>query len=148
MVAEDRRMLSRVFNKLSGILLVGCTVGIGASSVYGQSTAPAAPPEAPISRIDIFTGYSYIAPKDSVSTSLNNGTIFTSNMDAIDAGALISGAYYFNKYVGGQVEAGFHPQSKNDGGFTVQGGIIFRFPVAGMVPFVHGLAGIADWEGP
>ncbi len=141
-------MLSRVFSKLSGILLVGCTIGIGASSVYGQSTAPAAPPEAPISRIDIFTGYSYIAPKGNVQTQLNNGTTFTGNFDAVDAGALISGAYYFNKYVGGQVEAGFHPQSKNDGGYTVQGGIIFRFPVSGMVPFVHGLAGITHWEGP
>jgi outer membrane protein OmpA-like peptidoglycan-associated protein len=142
-------MLSRVFSKLSGILLVGCSIGIGASSVYGQ-TAPAAPAEAPISRIDIFTGYSYIAPKGSVNTLLLNGTTFTSNFDAIDKGAIVSGAYYFNKYVGGQVEIGFHPQTGNlnDGGYTYQGGIIFRFPVQGMTPFVHGLAGIADWQGP
>jgi hypothetical protein len=141
-------MLSRVFSKLNGVLLVGCAVGIGASGVYAQSTTPAAPAEAPISRIDIFTGYSYIAPKDNVSTTLPNGTIFTSNMDAIDKGAIVSGAYYFNKYVGGQVEIGFHPQDKNDGGYTFQGGIIFRYPVSGMTPFVHGLAGAAKWQGP
>ena len=144
-------MLSRAFSKLSGILLLGGAVGIGASALYAQSSAPAAPPEAPISRVDVFTGYSYIAPKDTVSTltgGVGGGTIFTSNMDAVNAGAIISGAYYFDKYVGAQVEAGVHPQSKNDGGYTVQGGIIFRFPVSGMVPFVHGLAGIAGWEGP
>jgi outer membrane protein OmpA-like peptidoglycan-associated protein len=142
-------MISRFSNKLSGILLAVCAVGIGAPSLYGQSTAPAAAPaEAPISRVDIFTGYSYIAPKGNVTTGLNNGTTFTSNFDAIDAGALVSGAYYFNKYVGGQIELGFHPQSKNDGGYTTQAGIIFRFPVQGMVPFVHGLVGATHWEGP
>ena len=141
-------MFSRAFSRLSGVLLLGGAVGIGASSLYGQNAAPAAPPEAPISRIDVFTGYSYIAPKDTVSTNLSNGTVFTSNMDAVDLGAIVSGAYYFNKYVGGQVEAGLHPQDKNDGGYTVQGGIIFRFPVGGMTPFVHGLAGGATWEGP
>ncbi len=142
-------MLSRAFSKLSSILLLGCAGGIGASSLYGQNAAPAsAPPEAPISRIDVFTGYSYIAPKDNVSTTQPNGTTFTSNMDAVDYGAILSGAYYFNKYVGGQVEAGFHPQDKNDGGYTFQGGIIFRFPVAGMTPFIHGLAGGVKWQGP
>jgi len=141
-------MFSRAFSKWSGVLLVGCAVGIGASGVYAQSTTPAAPAEAPISRIDIFTGYSYIAPKDNVNTTQTDGTTFTSNMDAVDKGAILSGAYYFNKYVGGQVEIGFHPQDKNDGGYTYQGGIIFRFPLQGMTPFVHGLAGATKWEGP
>jgi outer membrane protein OmpA-like peptidoglycan-associated protein len=141
-------MFSRVFSRLSGLLLLGGAVGIGASSLYGQNAAPAAPPEAPISRIDIFTGYSYIAPKDTVTTTQPNGTTFSSNMDAVNLGAILSGAYYFNKYVGGQVEAGFHPQDKNDGGYTFQAGIIFRFPVSGMTPFVHGLAGAAKWQGP
>jgi hypothetical protein len=141
-------MFSRAFSKLSGMLLLGGAVGIGASSLYGQNAAPAAPPEAPISRVDVFTGYSYIAPKATVQTTEPNGSTFTSNMDAVNAGAIISGAYYFNKYVGGQVEVGAHPQSKNDGGYTLQAGIIFRFPVSGMTPFVHGLGGATHWEGP
>jgi outer membrane protein OmpA-like peptidoglycan-associated protein len=142
-------MLFRVFSKWSGKLLVGCMIGVGASSMYGQTTAPA-PAEPPISRIDVFMGYSYIAPKGHVTTALPDGTTFTSNLSAIDKGAIVSGAYYFNKYVGGQVEIGFHPQTGgyNDGGYTAQGGIIFRFPVQGMVPFVHGLAGAATWQGP
>jgi outer membrane protein OmpA-like peptidoglycan-associated protein len=143
-------MLHRFFSKLSGILLVGCTVGIGATSMYAQSTSSssAAPTEPPISRIDVFMGYSYIAPKGNVQTAQPNGTTFTGSFDAVDYGAILSGAYYFNKYVGGQVEFGFHPQDKNDGGYTGQAGIIFRFPVQGMVPFVHGLAGATHWQGP
>ena len=39
-------------------------------------------------------------------------------------------------------------QDNNSGAYTYQGGIIFRFPVAGMVPFVHGLAGAAQVRGP
>src|SRR5271156_2937054 len=150
MVAEDRRMLHRFFSKLSGILLVGCTVGIGATGMYAQSTSSssAAPSEPPISRIDVFMGYSYIAPKGNVQTALPDGTTFTGSFDSVNAGALLSGAYYFNKYVGGQIELGFHPQSENDGGYTTQAGIIFRFPVQGMVPFVHGLVGAVDWQGP
>lgn len=143
-------MLHRFFSKLSGILLVGCAVSIGATGMYAQSTSSssAAPSEPPISRIDLFMGYSYIAPKGHVQTAQPNGTTFTGNFDSVNTGAILSGAYYFNKYVGAQVEAGFHPQSENDGGYTWQGGIIFRFPVAGMTPFVHGLAGAAKWQGP
>ncbi len=143
-------MHSRLLSSLSRILLVGCAVGLGASSMYGQnsSSTPAAPPEQPISRIDIFAGYSYLSPKDTVNTTLDDGTTFSARYDSIDYGAILSGAYYFNKYVGGQVEFGFHPQDKNSGAYTYQGGIIFRYPTQGMVPFVHGLAGAVSLEGP
>jgi len=143
-------MISRFRSRLSGILLVGCALAFGASSMYGQSPspAPAAPAEAPISRIDWFMGYSYLSPHDNVNTLISDGTTFTASPNAVDVGAITSGAYYFNKHVGGQVEFGFHPQSNNFGAYTYQGGIIFRFPVAGMVPFVHGLAGAARTEGP
>ncbi|WP_446742101.1 hypothetical protein [Silvibacterium acidisoli] len=125
-------------------------MGLGASSMYGQtsSSTPAAPTGPNPSRIDIFAGYSYLAPKGTVDTALPDGTTYTGTFDSIDYGAIASGAYYFNKYVGGQVEFGFHPQDKNDGATTYQGGIIFRYPVQGMTPFVHGLAGAVDLEGP
>jgi len=143
-------MHSRFLSSLSRILFVGCAVGLGASSMYGQSSSstPAAPQEQPISRIDVFAGYSYLAPKATVNTTLDNGSTFSATYDAIDYGAILSGAYYFNKYVGGQVEIGFHPQDKNSGAYTYQGGIIFRYPTQGMVPFVHGLAGAVSLEGP
>jgi hypothetical protein len=143
-------MHSRLLTSLSRTLLVGCAVGIGASSMYGQtsSSTPAAPPEAPVSRIDVFLGYSYLAPKGSVTTPLPDGTTFTDSYSSIDYGAIGSVAYYFNKYVGGQVEFGAHPDGRNDQAYTAQGGIIFRYPVQGMVPFVHGLAGGVNIGGP
>jgi hypothetical protein len=140
-------MHSRFLNSLSRILLVGCAVGIGASSMHGQTT-PSAPAEAPVSRIDIFLGYSYLSPKGSVSTPQADGTTFSSEYSSIDYGAIASGAYYFNKYVGGQIEYANHPDGNNDGAQTAQGGIIFRYPTQGMVPFVHALAGGVRLGGP
>jgi outer membrane protein OmpA-like peptidoglycan-associated protein len=143
-------MHSRFLTSLSRILLVGCAVGIGASSMYGQSSSstPAAPAEQPVSRIDIFAGYSYLAPKGTVTTPLVDGTTFSDTYSSIDLGAIASGAYYFNKYVGGQVEYADHPDGRNDSAQTIQGGIIFRYPTQGMVPFVHGLAGAVLLGGP
>jgi outer membrane protein OmpA-like peptidoglycan-associated protein len=118
--------------------------------MYAQSSSstPAAPAEAPVSRIDVFLGYSYLAPKGSVSTPQDNGTLFSDNYSSINYGAIASGAYYFNKYVGGQVELGVHPDGNNDGATTAQAGIIFRFPTQGMTPFVHGLVGGVRLGGP
>ncbi len=143
-------MHSRLLVSLSRILLVGCAVGVGASGMYAQSSSstPAAPAEAPVSRIDVFLGYSYLAPKGSVSTPQDNGTLFSDNYSSINYGAIASGAYYFNKYVGGQVELGVHPDGNNDGATTAQAGIIFRFPTQGMTPFVHGLVGGVRLGGP
>ena len=88
-------MHSRFLSSLSRILFVGCAVGLGASSMYGQSSSstPAAPQEQPISRIDVFAGYSYLAPKATVNTTLDNGSTFSATYDAIDYGAILSGAY-------------------------------------------------------
>jgi hypothetical protein len=85
----------------------------------------------------------------------------TASYDAVNLGGLFSGAYYFNKYVGVQAEYGLHEwgeQSKNgsnigthgnDDGFqTIGGGIIFRFPVGNITPFVHGLVDAARVGGP
>ena len=144
-------MTSHWFKSLNRILLAGCVLGVGASGMYGQSSSslPAAPGEPPLSRVDIFAGYSYAAPKATVNTPLGNGAYFPDTPSDLDAGALFSGAYFFNKYVGGQVEVGLHSGGPvNDKFGTGQAGIIFRFPVEGMVPFVHGLAGAARFEGP
>ena len=68
-------------------------------------------------------------------------------------GVLGSGAYYFNKYVGAQVETGAHDlwvnsSSSNGSAFTLAGGLIARFPTADITPFVHGLVGGARVDGP
>ena len=145
-------MNSRLFNLISRTLLAGCVLGIGTPVMFGQSSSslPSAPSTPPLSRVDVFLGYSYAAPKGTVNTPLPGGTVFAQRPSDVDAGAIASGAYYFNRWVGGQVEYGNHILGKNDGFQTIQGGIIFRFPVEseGIVPFVHGLAGASYFGGP
>ena len=114
-----------------------------------------------VSRWDIFTGYSYLAPKGTVNVPQPNGTTLPFNYNAVNVGGLFSGAYYFNKYVGGQLEFGLHewgdanPNGSNigthgndDGFVTGSAGIIFRYPTADITPFVHALVGGAHISGP
>ncbi|HEX3438438.1 MAG TPA: hypothetical protein VHT24_16835 [Pseudacidobacterium sp.] len=136
---------------MSRILLFGCAVGLGASSLFGQSSnpQPAAPPERPVSRVDVFTGYSYLAPHGTVNTPLADGSVFSDTYRAIDYGAIASVAYYFNRYFGGQAEFGAHPDGTNAGSYTISGGPIFRYPTSeGITPFVHALVGGVRLTGP
>ncbi|HEY3988034.1 MAG TPA: OmpA family protein [Acidobacteriaceae bacterium] len=168
----------RPLHSLSRILLVTCAVGLGTTALFAQDTntsqppaqptqaqssssapaaAPAAPapastaPQAPYaSRIDIFAGYSYLAPHGSVTipggTSVGiNGPVTYSS---IDYGAIGSGTYYFNRYVGGQVEFSDHPDGNNDGAAVASGGIVFRYPTEDITPFVHFEAGAVRLGGP
>ncbi|HEY0760475.1 MAG TPA: hypothetical protein VGD59_14585 [Acidisarcina sp.] len=125
------------------------------------SAAPMAPMAAPISRMDIFLGYSYLAPHGTVTTP-NGGpceycTGTQSNaftLRSIDYGAIGSVSYFVNKYFGGQIEFGAHPDSNNafapsDHFYTGQAGLIFRYPTdMGFTPWVHGLAGAVYGGGP
>jgi ribosomal protein S11 len=144
-------MYSRPLGSVGRILLISCAVGLGASSLYGQNSnpQPAAPAEQPVSRVDVFTGYSYLAPHGTVNTPQPNGSVFSDRYSSIDYGAIGSVAYYFNRYFGGQAEFGAHPDGRNDEAWTVQGGPIFRYPTSeGITPFVHALAGAVKLGGP
>jgi outer membrane protein OmpA-like peptidoglycan-associated protein len=125
---------------------------LGSSALLGQTPAPAGPPapgDKPLSREDVFLGYSFLAPHASVSTAMPGGVTVTDTYSSINYGAIASFAYYFNRHVGGQVEYANHPNGGNDGISTAQAGIIFRFPTdEGMTVFVHGLAGAASIGGP
>jgi len=80
--------------------------------------------------------------------------------DAVNVGAIVSGAYYFNRFVGVQAELAEHewgqgvPGSNvgtrgNDDGFaTFSGGLIFRFPQENITPFAHALVGASYIDGP
>jgi hypothetical protein len=110
-------------------------------------------------RWDFFAGYSYLAPHGTVVTPVVGGTK-TASYDAVNVGGIISGAYYFNRNVGVQAEFAEHEYGNsvagsnigtggNDDGFiTGAGGIIFRFPTGNITPFIHGLVGAADVDGP
>lgn len=113
------------------------------------------------SRWDIFAGYSYLAPKGTVQVPQPNGTVAPFSYNAVNLGGLFSGAYYFNKYAGAQVEYGLHEwgeqnsngsnvgtHGNNDGFQTISLGPIFRYRAGDITPFAHGLVGLARVHGP
>jgi hypothetical protein len=118
--------------------------GQGASKAPSYGDSP--------SRWDIFAGYSYLGPHDTV-TVLQPDRVTTEDVSykAIDMGVILSAARYFNKYVGLQGETSQHHigiNSNNDDFSFYQGGLIFRFPSDEVTPFVHGLVGGALVGGP
>lgn len=121
-------------------------------------SAPSA--ESP-SRWDIFAGYSYLSPKGTVQVPQPSGSVLPFSYNAVNVGGLFSGAYYFNKNWGGQIEYGLHEwgtqstngsnigtHGNNDGFQTIALGPIVRFPMENLTPFVHGLVGMARVNGP
>ncbi|MGO8717960.1 MAG: hypothetical protein ACLQMO_01925 [Acidobacteriaceae bacterium] len=126
-----------------------CVLGLGTTLMAQQtaSSSSSAVPNAPApsttvnpSRVDIFLGYSYLAP---------HGWVNGERYEDVDVGAIGSGAYYFNKYLGFEGILGSHSLGKNDGFTTISGGPIARFPLEdGLTPFIHGLVGTARMGGP
>ncbi len=132
------------------------------AALLAQASSPAktSASDSP-SRWDIFAGYSYLAPKGTVQIPQSDGTAVPYSYDAVNVGGLFSGAYFFNRFVGVQGEFAEHEwgvQSANgsnigthgndDGFLTFSGGMIVRFPTGNITPFVHGLVGGAQVEGP
>jgi len=93
------------------------------------------------SRVDVFLGYSYFGAHGQLKPA-------GINYSSIDYGALGSGAYYFNKYFGGEAIIAAHPDGKNDGLYTISAGPIFRAPMQNFTLFAHGLVGAAKMTGP
>jgi hypothetical protein len=132
-------------------------------AMAAQETAKPAPkmgPQEYASKWDIFAGYSYLSPHDTVQVPQPNGTVIPYNYNAVNLGGLFSVARYFDKYVGLQAEYGFHEwgtsrpgtnigtHGNNDGFQTISGGPIFRFPHEDITPFLHALVGGARVGGP
>jgi hypothetical protein len=152
-------MHARVFNSLSRVLALVCAVSMPIALAAQSSPAAKGASEGSPSRWDFFAGYSYLAPHGTVVTPVVGGTK-TASYDAVNVGGIISGAYYFNRNVGVQAEFAEHEYGNsvagsnigtggNDDGFiTGAGGIIFRFPTGNITPFIHGLVGAADIDGP
>jgi len=129
------------------------------SAPSGHSSGPG---NSSPSRWDIFLGYSYLAPKGTVNTIQPNvaQTPVSASYDSVNLGGLFSGAYFFNRYVGLQVEFGVHQwgvqcctsnigTEGNDDGFnTLGGGGIFRFPGDHVTPWAHVLMNADDIGGP
>lgn len=136
-------MIYRPYGSISRFVLAACAVSLGVASLGAQTapstTAPVMGPNP--SRVDVFTGYSYFGAHGQLKPA---GIPYSS----IDLGAIGSGAYYFNKYVGFEGIFAAHPDGKNDGLYTASLGPIFRAPMQNFTLFAHGLAGGARLGGP
>jgi hypothetical protein len=150
-------MFSRVSKSVSWVIALAFAASMPLALAAQDSPKPAttaAADDSP-SKWDIFAGYSYLAP---------HGTVGSTNAltaKAVNYGAILSAARYFNKYVGLQLEADEHINNEGAGypscpscGSTWSnddfsgggGGLIFRFPTADVTPFVHALVGV-DYVG-
>jgi outer membrane protein OmpA-like peptidoglycan-associated protein len=128
--------------KIGRYLLAACAVSLGTASLSAQ-TAPSttAPGGTNPSRVDIFMGYSYFGAHGQLKPQ---GIRYSS----VDEGAALSGAYWFNKYVGGEFLGFFNPDGQNDGVYGYYAGPIFRAPMQNFTLFAHGLAGGVKLGGP
>ena len=133
-------MYFRPFRNIGRFLLAACAVSLGTMSLSAQ-TATTAPSVNNPSRIDIFMGYSYYGA---------HGQVKPANIrySSVDEGAALSGAYYFNKYVGGEIVAMAHPNGQNDAVYSYSAGPIFRAPMQNYTLWAHGLMGGAYVAGP
>jgi hypothetical protein len=97
-------------------------------------------PDVSSTRVDIFAGYSYWSPYAA--------DIAFHYYKPINLGAVGSAAVYFNRWLGVQVEGGYHPNGPNDCAFTGEAGPIVRAHFGRLVPFAHVLAGGVKIGGP
>jgi outer membrane protein OmpA-like peptidoglycan-associated protein len=135
-------MVYRPFSSFGRCVLAACAVSLGVASLGAQTAPSTTAPVGPNpSRVDVFMGYSYFGAHGKLNPS---GISYSS----INVGAIGSGAYYFNKYFGGEAIFAAHPSGNNDGLYTISGGPIFRAPMQNFTLFAHGLAGGAHLGGP
>jgi hypothetical protein len=137
------------------VLAIAAAACFAPAGAFAQDKPAAKPPAEPSpSRWDIFVGYSYLAPHDTVQVPQAGGTVLPFDYKSVNVGEIASGAYYFNKYVGAQIEVGIHESNSsvggqdNDGFATGSAGLIFRYPTADITPFAHALVGGAYIDGP
>ena len=106
-------------------------------------------------------GYSYLAPHGTVNIPQSTGTTAPFTYSSVNVGGLFSGAYFFNRHVGAQVEFAEHEwgtssgtasatgtHGDNDGFLTFAGGLIARYPLGNITPFIHGLVNFNQVDGP
>ena len=150
-------MQSPILKYASRLLaLAACaTVPLGLAAQNAPQTAPkpaTSYADAP-SRWDFFAGYSYLAPHATVQVVQPDGSVLPMQYKSNNYGAIASGAYFFNKYAGVQIEGAAHDLwtdngSSNSGFGTGSAGLIFRFPTSTITPFAHGLVGAVRGGGP
>lgn len=89
---------------------------------------------APPSKVDIFTGYSWLHGGYS--------TYIPTAQENIDKGYTVSGTYFFNRNFGMGIDWGNHRGCCCPQIYTLTAGPTIRFPIKRVTPFVHALAGM------
>ena len=136
-------MQARLLRSISRMAIAACALSFGTAALAQAAPPPAAPPVAAPgsnenpSRIDVFLGYSYLAPHGKV----KNQVFGDSPMSSINYGAIESITYFFNKYFGAQIEGAQHPNGHNDDFYTGAIGPVVRFPLQDVTPFAHATVG-------
>jgi len=123
-----------------------------AANCLGQATKSGS--DHPDSRVDIYGGYAYLHPINSGINGIQYQNLSNPNVTA-------SVAYYFNHYVGVQVEGSYFSGNDEHAAYgcfsnsscdqllyTAEAGPILRFPLGPFVPFVHFLGGGERTNGP
>jgi hypothetical protein len=114
-------------------------------------------PNAPTPRWDVFVGYSILDPRGTFYPIQPDGTVLPFQFKVEKVGMVQDAAYYFNRNVGIMADVGEHDLfrntgfvngSSNSGILTLQAGLVYRWPGVHFTPFVHGLGGGADIDGP
>jgi hypothetical protein len=135
-------MVYHPFRKIGRFLLTACAVSFGVVSLSAQTAPSTTAPSGPNpSRVDVFMGYSYYGAHGTIQPQ---GIAYSS----INLGAIGSGAYYLNKFAGGEILYVNHPNGQNDGLSSISAGPIFRAPMQDFTVFAHGLVGATRLGGP
>ena len=135
-------MVYRPYRSLGRLALAACAVSLGVASLSAQTAPSAGALLGPNpSKVDVFLGYSYFGAHGQLKPA-------GINYSSINYGAIGSGAFYFSKYVGMELNFVAHPDGNNDGLYSASAGPIFRAPMQNFTLFAHGLAGGAKLAGP
>jgi len=115
-------------------------------------------PNAPTPHWNVFVGYSLLDPRGTFYPIQPDGTVLPVSFKIENEGLIESAAWFFGRHVGVEVESGQHDLFKNSGFastggsnsgiFTLESGLVYRWPGVHLTPFVHGIGGGADIDGP
>jgi hypothetical protein len=134
-------MSYRPFRNIGRYLLAACAVSFVTASLCAQAPSTTAPNGTNPSRVDLFAGYSYFGAHGEVKP----GDVAYSS---VDEGVMGSVSYWFNKYVGGELNFTGNPNGQNDGLYAGYAGPVFRAPMQNFTLFAHGLVGGVKIGGP
>src|SRR5665213_384705 len=133
----EKRMYSHVLKSVSRVLVLATAAALPFALAAQDAPKPAPKVSAADSpsKWDIFAGYSYLSPRGTVEVPQANGTNVPYYYTGVNIGAILSGARYYNNWVGAEVVGATHgtfhdDKGENDGFAAVQGGLVVRCPAS------------------